>query len=431
MGSPEGKTKVAIVGAGISGISCAYRLKDACDVTLFEKNDYVGGHTNTVDVTRGSNREGNGDSIAVDTGFIVLNDKNYPRLHQFFRELEVPVRESDMSFGFSCERSGFAYAGTSFSGLFASRSNALRPHFWKLLSGIYKFCRSGANALQKGDIEGKTIGEFVRVNGISDAAVVDYVLPMGAAIWSAPSEEILSFPAESFLRFFANHGLLSLSDRPKWQTVVGGSRSYVKKFLSVFPGRVFTDSPVVEVSRLSTPSSKVLVRLKNGEGMHFDKVVFAAHADETLRLLREPTAEESRLLGAWEYQKNRTVLHRDSSVLPKNQRAWASWNYTRETNGSESLPVSVTYHMNRLQGLEGETQYFVSLNRVSSIPDEAVIAEFDYLHPKFTLRANATQKELKVLQGKHGSYFCGSYFGHGFHEDGNRSCEEASRVLLS
>ena len=417
----ERKRRIAIIGAGISGISAAYRLQQRYDLTLFEKNTLLGGHTSTVVVESGED-----EGLAVDTGFIVLNNKNYPRLHRFFRELGVSVRESDMSFGFSCEKSGFCYAGTTLNGLFAQRSNIFDSQFWSMLWGILQFCRRGGKGLKTGEFRDDSLNDLIRKLHLNPKTVNDYILPMGAAIWSAPSEEIRDFPAEAFLRFFENHGLLGVRDRPQWQTVVGGSHTYVKRFEEKFQGTVRLSEKIHGVSR---SASGVKLRTEQGGEEHFDAVVFASHADETLQMLDDPSEDEKRLLGPWSYQVNHTVLHTDVGVLPKNRRAWASWNYLREQGETPGNPVSVTYDMNRLQGLKTRKQYCVTLNRSGSVRPESVIREFYYYHPCYSGASMRTQSELSKLQGMRNSYFCGSYFGYGFHEDGIRSGENVAELL--
>ena len=338
------KISVAVVGGGVAGVVAAHELaKAGHDVTLFEKNDYVGGHTNTI-VLEGGPDEG----AAVDTGFIVLNERTYPNLHRFLAELEVPWRWSDMSFGYHDANSGLQYAGTTLSGLFAQRSNLLSPFFLSLAAEIVRFGGRAEKDLESGALSGLTLGAYLSEAGWSRAFRDHYLIPIGAAVWSTGLTDMLAFPAETFIRFFKNHGLLSLTNRVRWQTVVGGSHSYVKAFLKKFPGTVVRGAPIESVRRFPGGAE---VTVQGAEPRRFDRVVIAAHADEALALLADPSDDERRLLGAWTYRLNRTVLHYDESFLPPHPLAQASWNYRREKGEDGTDGVSVTYDMNRLQGL--------------------------------------------------------------------------------
>ncbi len=409
----EAKKRVAVIGGGVAGVVASYLLQRKYDVTLFEKNDYVGGHTNTVEIDSGPDA-----GLAVDTGFIVLNDKNYPLMHKFLEQLDVQVRWSDMSFSYHCEQSGLLYAGTNLNGLFAQRSNLLRPSFWKFLAELAKFCRKAQADLDAGGLANRTLGEYLREGRYSSRLTDDYLFPMGSAIWSSPREEIAKFPAEAFVHFFSNHGLLSLKDRPRWQTVIGGSQTYVRSFLDSFRGTV---RRAREVTQLQRAQDHVRVCAEGREPETFDFAVIAVHADQALSLLQEPTEEEQRLLGAWRYELNHTVLHTDPQAMPANRRGWASWNYIREPSTADDAPASVTYYMNLLQGLDAKHEYFVTLNRSHVIRDEHIVKEFHYTHPVYSQASIATQSQLLNLQGKQRTYFCGSYFGYGFHEDAIRS----------
>lgn len=416
-----GRMRVAVVGGGVAGIVSAWLLSRKHDVALLEANDYVGGHTNTVEVPSGPDA-----GTRVDTGFIVLNDRTYPNLHLFLRRLGVRWRYSDMSFGFHCERSGFQYAGTNLAGLFAQRSNALRLGYYRFLAEIARFGRVAKQDLDEGALEGITMEEFLREHGFSRRVARDYVLPMGAAIWSTPAGRMRRFPAETMIRFFDHHGLLDLSDRPRWQTVVGGSQSYVRAFLGKFTGTVRTRTPVAGILRLE---DGVSVRLVDGPAEKFDAVVVSSHADQALRMLEDPTDDERRLLGAWRYERNRTVLHTDISVMPPLRDAWASWNYTRERGGNEREHMSMTYDMNRLMGLRTRRRYLVTLNRAGEYAPGSIIREFNYTHPLYDRAALDSQRALPRLQGVRNTWFAGSYFGYGFHEDAVRSAVEVGRAF--
>ena len=405
---PRGQ-RIAVVGGGVAGIVAAYLLQQHHDVTLFEQNDYLGGHTHTIEITDGPDA-----GAAVDTGFIVLNDATYPLFQKFLAHLGVETRVSDMSFGFQCRKTGLVYAGTDLNGLFAQRRNLVNPKFLSFILEIARFCRQALKDLEQQSIPRVSLGEYLHSGRFSSYMVDNYLVPMAAAIWSTPALRVVDFPAGPFLYFFRNHGLLSMRNRPLWRTVAGGSYSYVKAFSKMFQGQLHLSTPVQSIQR---DDRQVVIRLASGSTFKCDQVVIASHADQALRLLEGPTELEQRLLSPWKYQKNHTVLHTDSSVLPKLKHAWASWNFTREPGGDAEHPVYVTYYMNRLQGLEVNRDYCVTLNRREPFHAEQVIAAMDYHHPLYTHESMATQKDLSQLNGQNRSYFCGSYFGYGFHED--------------
>ncbi|TNF50789.1 amine oxidase, partial [bacterium] len=360
----------------------------------------------------------------VDTGFIVLNDRTYPLFTTFLDRLEVPTRASEMSFSFCDARSGFCYSGSGLNGLFARRGNLVRPSFYRMLKGIVRFSREAKQGIRDETVPDVTLGEYLERGGYPHETVHNYILPMAGAIWSNRPVEVDQFPVYAFLRFFDSHGLLSLRDRPRWMTVLGGSHSYVKAFREGFRGEVLVNW---EVSRVLRNDRGVTVSSAAGEDRIFDRVVIAAHADEALAMLEDPSPDESRLLGAWKYQSNHTVLHTDLTALPPLKRAWASWNYTREVGDGDAAPISVTYWMNRLQGLKTMRNYCVSLNRRTPIDEGAIVAQMRYRHPTYTFRSMATQVELPGLNGLRNTWFCGSYFGYGFHEDAVRSAVEVGR----
>jgi predicted NAD/FAD-binding protein len=412
--------RIAVVGAGVAGISSAWLLSKSHQVTLFEKDSRIGGHTHTILVPDGPDA-----GTPVDTGFIVCNDKTYPNFHQFLRELQVPWRWSDMSFGFWDMTNGLMYAGTNLNGLFAQRSNLANPRFLRMLLEIRRFSVQALRDLRTGDADGLTLGAYLKAHGFSGFFTQSYVLPMGAAIWSTSAKQMLHFPARTFIDFFRNHGLLSIKDRPKWQTVVGGSHEYLKAFRRKFSGTIRSG---VTIDSIHRGAEIVTLRMSDGEVHQFDRLVMAVHADQVLPLLADSTPEERAIFGAWTYEKNRVVLHTDARVLPPNRRAWASWNYVREPRRQGDEPaLSMTYHMNNLQGLRTRQQYCVTLNRREPIPDKHVIREIDYTHPRFTRRAVATQRDLPRLNGRHLTYYAGSYHGYGFHEDAVKSAVEVAR----
>jgi len=407
------RLRIAVVGAGVAGIASAWLLQRRHDVVLLEKNKYVGGHTNTVEIPDGPDA-----GTPVDTGFIVLNDRTYPLLHRFLKQLDVRVRSADMSFGFCCHRTGLQYAGTSLNGLFAQRANIVSPAFHRGIWDCIRFNRTAIRDLDRGGLDDLTLRDYVGKLGLSRRFLDLYLVPMGGAIWSTSAREMMDFPAKTLVRFFKNHGLLTPFDMPQWQTVVGGSQTYVRAFLERFEGEVRRD---VSLDHVRRTNHGVVLRQDNGREEEFDRVVIATHADEALKLLADPSELENRLLGAWSYSRNRTVLHTDTRFLPPNKRAWASWNYTREKSRRDEVAVSLTYHMNRLQGLETRKQYCVTLNTSREIRPKSIIAEFNYTHPLYNKSAVESQSRLPELNGERHTWFAGSYFGFGFHEDAVRS----------
>lgn len=410
--------KIAVIGAGVSGIVAAYLLDRAgYDVTIFEQSDYLGGHTNTIVID-----EGPDEGACIDTGFIVFNDHNYPNFMKLLSQLNVSWQDSDMSFGFSSEKDNFYYNSYVPAGLFSQISNLFRPSFYQMIKDILRFNQQASEDLQKNQLGENSLGVYLKEGKYSQPFMNYYLIPMGAAIWSTPLLKMLDFPAKSFIQFFYNHGLLALKDRPHWKTVSGGSHSYVKKFISEFKGKIETQSQIEGILR---KERAVQIYFQNGEKKEFDKVVVATHADQALKLLKDPSSDEQRLLGIWTYSLNKTVLHWDESVMPKNKKVWASWNYRIEKESSTEQPVSLTYHMNRLQKLKTKRQYFVTLNRDIPIDESKIIQKIDYTHPNYTLKSMATQKDLDKLNNVNRTLFCGSYFGYGFHEDAVKSALQA------
>lgn len=415
------RQRIAVVGAGISGITAAYQLQGSHDVTIFEKNDYVGGHTNTITIPDGPDA-----GTPVDTGFIVMNDRTYPVLNRFLQRLEVAIDKSDMSFSYFCETSGFQYASSNISAIFAQRRNYLDPTYWSMLAEILRFNRMVLRRLESGSMGEHTLGQFLRDFKFSTRFREQYLYPMVAAIWSAPDAQVARFPMLTFARFFYNHGLLNILKHPQWYYVSGGSQTYVRAFLAQFNGTVHTNAVIDSIKR---ESGGVTIAQKDGSTHQFDKVVIAAHADEALKMLADPSQEERRLLGPWEYSINQAVLHTDTGWMPSRPNAWASWNVMRADGSDDDAPVTLTYYMNRLQRLKTRNQYLVTLNPYKSVDKEKIITEIEYTHPVFTFDSLATQKELPRLNGKRNTVFCGSYFGYGFHEDGARSGVQAAAAL--
>lgn len=401
--------RIAVVGSGISGLAAAWLLSGIHEVTLYEQDDRLGGHANTVDVA------GADGPIAVDTGFIVYNERNYPNLTALFRHLGIATAASDMSFAVSLDDGAVEYSGASLPALFAQPRNALRPRFWRMLADILRFYRQGPAVLAEPGSERLSLGAFLDRGGYSDAFVSDHLLPMAAAIWSTPVGRMRDHPAAAFVRFAMNHGLMQLSGRPQWRTVVGGSRVYVARLVAALGSGVRRATPVTGIVRLT---DSVIVEDAGGGTAVFDHVVVATHADQALALLRQPSAEERRLLGAFGYSRNTAVLHSDPGWMPKRRRAWASWNYLARLGSGGAPALCVTYWMNMLQSLDQRRPLFVTLNPWQPPAPALVHATIAYDHPRFDTQALAAQRCLGSLQGAHRTWFCGSYFGAGFHEDG-------------
>ena len=396
--------RIAIVGSGIAGLGAAWLLQEHADITVFEANSRPGGHVNTIDV--------NGQPV--DTGFIVLNDRNYPCLTRFLAELGVAVQPSDMSFGVSINRGAIEWAGDDYRALFANpRLLADRGH-WRMLADILRFNRQAKRLIDRDALPDIPLGAFLDANRYSHAFAARYLLPMAAAIWSAPTAGMRDFPVAPFLRFFDHHGLLDLRDRPQWQTVVGGSRRYVDAVCAQLGARLRLNTPVTRVTR---DARGVWVEGRDSDD-RFDQIIFACHADTTTRLLADADADERAILGAFGFQPNRGVLHSDSALMPRRRRAWSSWNYLADRAEIGDQRVAVTYWMNRLQAIPGDTDYFVTLNPVIEPVPECVIQELAYDHPVFDTAAVAAQKRLARIQGRSGAWHCGAWCGHGFHEDG-------------
>lgn len=402
--NPGRPLRIAVVGSGISALSCAWLLSQRHEVVVYEKDDRLGGHTNTVDV-----RAPDGTITPVDTGFIVFNDVTYPNLVALFDHLGVRSRATDMSFAVSLDEGRFEYAAPA---LFAQRRNAFRPRFWTMLREILRFYRDAPAQLATLTDPNLTLGDYLKREGFSEAFRDDHLLPMAAAVWSSPAHTLMDYPAESFIRFCGNHGLLRLTGRPVWRTVEGGSRTYVARLAAAL-------GEGVRVSREATVVRRIEggVEVLDGQGRadRFDHVVIGAHADQALAMLGEPTERERALLGAFRYSRNLTILHSDAGLMPHRKRAWAAWNYIGVDGG-----LCVSYWMNRLQGLQGP-DLFVTLNPPRPPRPETLLRTEIYEHPIFDPAAVRAQKALWSLQGQGGVWFCGAHFGAGFHEDGLQS----------
>lgn len=407
--------RIAIIGSGVSGLVAARILATKHDVHLFEAANYVGGHANTVNIDL------DGQTFAVDTGFMVFNERTYPNFVRMLRALGIPPQPSDMSFSVSCENSGLEYQGSSLTGLFAQRSNLLRPRFYRMLSEILRFNRIAQRFVQSTQVE-LTVGEFLARHRLGAEIRDNYLLPMTAAIWSCPFDEILCFPARLLLMFMQNHGLLQLTDRPRWLTVPGGSRRYIQSLTKGMGSRVRLNSPIASVRRYG---HHVKVQPCGEAPQVFDAVVMATHADTTLRLLKDADPHERELLAAFPYRRNEAILHTDESWLPRRRAAWASWNYriTKDT-GRE---VCVTYDVGRLQRINSHRRLLVTLNPPRPVDENQVLGSFTYHHPVFSLRSSAAQSRWDEINGSRRTYYCGAYWRHGFHEDGIVSALEVTK----
>jgi len=406
------KKKIAVIGSGISGLSCAWLLNKAHDVTLFEKDDRLGGHTNTVTFDH------QGQSVAVDTGFIVFNPVNYPNLVQFFETLQVNSCETEMSFAVSAREGALEYSGSGLQGLIAQKRNLLRPSFWRMLKDLLRFYREAQTLLDDEQLTHLSLGDLLQQGGYSNEFIHDHLLPMSAAIWSTPAQQMLEYPAQSFLRFCHNHGLLQVNDRPVWRTVPGGSHHYVNRIAAELKGKIRLNSRIHRVVR---NTDGVVIQHLHGQQEYFDEVVLACHSDQALQLLDQPTRAEQEILGCFPYQRNKAYLHTDIRLMPQRLTVWSSWNYLTQTDENSGQQVSVTYWMNRLQPLPVETPLLVSLNPLQEPHEGSIIRSFFYDHPVFSMESIAAQKLLWQLQGQQRTWFCGAYFGYGFHEDGLQS----------
>ena len=398
--------KIAIVGAGIAGNVVAYYLSKEHDITVFEANDYVGGHTHTHDI------EWMGKRYPIDSGFIVFNYKTYPRFTRLLKDLGVAVQPSSMSFSVKCERTGLEYNGTTLNTLFAQRRNLLRPSFYRMIKDILRFNREAPSLLTASN-EQVSLGEYLSQGRYSPEFIEQYLIPMGAAIWSADPSQLSSMPAHFFIRFFHHHGMLSVNDRPTWYVIQGGSKEYVRKLTAPFRHRIRVDAPVESITR--HPHS-VLIKTRNRPPEQFEQVFLATHSDQALSLLRDPLPLEREVLRAIPYQKNEAVLHTDERVLPKRRLAWAGWNYHLISNHSRQVPV--TYNMNILQDIQAPVQFCVTLNNSQAIDPQKVIKRITYHHPFFTPNAVLAQQRQAEINGIKRTYFCGAYWRFGFHEDG-------------
>ncbi|MBU3003593.1 NAD(P)/FAD-dependent oxidoreductase [Paraglaciecola arctica] len=406
--------KIAIIGTGISGLTCGHLLHKKHDLTIFEANNYIGGHTATKDV------EVNGKVYAIDTGFIVFNDWTYPNFIQLMDKIGVKSQATEMSFSVKNLSENLEYNGNTLNSLFAQRRNLLRPKFWRIIRDILKFnkiCKQQAsNNVELGQ---QTLQEFLTLHNFSDDFAYNYILPMCAAIWSTSLENIKAFPFTFFLRFFNNHGLLNITDRPQWRSIVGGSREYIQPLIAGYEDRIKLSCPVKSVI---DNGNKKLVVLQDDSEAEFDDVIFACHSDQALAILASPSARQKEILGNIRYAKNEVILHTDDRVLPTRKLAWASWNYLiKGYEGESQAPAVLTYNMNILQNIQAETTFCVTLNNSEDIAPNKVLGTYEYAHPQYTNQTVEAQSRRNEISGAQGIHFCGAYWYNGFHEDGVRS----------
>jgi predicted NAD/FAD-binding protein len=398
--------KIAIIGGGIAGNTLAYRLHQQHHITLFEANDYIGGHTHTHEIEMAGQRH------AVDTGFIVFNDKTYPEFERILRETGVTWRDSSMSFSVRNEVTGLEYNGTSLNSLFAQRRNLLSPGFYRMVRDILRFNRESLALLSPG-IE-MPLGEYLEQHGYSQQFIRDYIVPMGAAIWSTDAEQMLHFPARFFVRFFHHHGMLTIDQRPQWRTIVGGSAAYLKKVTAGYREQIQLNTPIISLKR---QHDAVTVHTSDGKSHQFDYVFFACHSDEALKILGdEATAQEKQVLAAIPYQDNTVYLHTDARLMPRKKLAWAAWNY--HVTAKPSGKVQVTYNMNILQGIQSAEPLLVTLNYTDAIDPAKIIKKLHYRHPLYTLEGASAQARHAEISGHHRTGYAGAYWRNGFHEDG-------------
>lgn len=401
--------RIAVIGTGISGMVAAYLLSRRHEVVVFEAEGYVGGHTHTIDVTC------DGVTYPVDTGFIVFNQKTYPNFVRLLKNLRVSWKPSKMGFSVQCHQTGLEYSPSSINGLFAQRHNLLRPSFYRMLVDILRFRRESREFLHSDDYR-VTLGQYLRKKGYSRSFVQHFIIPMGAAIWSADPEKFDDFPVRYFVQFFNNHGIMNLRNQPQWLVIEGGSRSYVEPLTRPYRNSIRLKCPVASVRR---HGDHVEIKTVAGYREDFDQVVIAAHSDQALAILSDPSPAECEILSAIPYQENVAVLHRDSSLLPRHRAAWASWNYHIPPKNLGR--VTLTYDMNILQGLHAPVEFCVTLNPFRKIDPSKTLSRMHYYHPVYTSRGNLAQKRHEEINGKNRTFFCGAYWGYGFHEDGVNS----------
>lgn len=411
---------VAIIGTGIAGMGCGYFLHREYDLTFYEQESYIGGHTRTVMIDE------EGIRVPIDVGFIVYNEVTYPNLTRLFSELNVPTTNSSMSFSVQHIPSQLEFCGSGINGLFGQRRNLFRPSYYRFLSQINKFNEESPEVLEDPKYMNCTLKDYVGEKGYGGEFLSRYLIPMGAAVWSMPPEEMMNFPAATLVRFFKNHGFLGLNTQHQWKTVSGGSWTYRDLLIAPFRDRIHLNRGALRVIRAE---KKATVLGSDGSRKEFDKVIFACHADQALGLLEHPADLESGLLENFRYQKNTGTLHTDFSIMPGSRRLWSSWNYRIDRLGDGTIAPSTIYHMNSLQQLPGKKDYFVSINDPGMVRAEHILQKFEYEHPIFSSDAVRAQLDLPTLNTNGILYFCGSYFGYGFHEDALTSALNVSHAL--
>jgi len=412
--------KIAIIGTGIAGMGCGHFLHEKYELTFFEEQDYVGGHTNTVTI------EEDGKPIYIDTGFMVFNEQTYPHLCQLFKEIKAPVKKTDMSFSVQYLPAKLEYSGSSMNHLFAQRRNIFNPSFLKMLMQINRFNKESVNILDQPQYAEYSIGRYIQEFGYSEDMLWKYLIPMSSAVWSTPMKDILDFPAVSLIRFFKNHGFLGLDTQHQWFTLHNGSQAYRELLIAPFRDKIQLNKKVGIVERLEDGGVKVLAT--DGTGGTFDKVIMACHADQAYQMIRKKTADEERLLSKFKYQANKAVLHTDRKLMPQKKLAWSSWNYRVEEKNGELVPSTI-YWMNKLQQVSDKKDYFVSINPSDQLDPSTILKEVNYEHPLFDVAAMQAQDELHLLNVSGPVYYCGSYFKYGFHEDAYASAVELCKLI--
>ena len=411
------KKKMAIIGTGIAGMSAGYFLHEDYDITVFEKNDYVGGHSNTISLK-------SPEEVSFDTGFMVFNHVTYPYLISLFKKLNVEIKKSDMSFSVQNKSNGLEYSGSSLNHLFSQRKNFFKIEYYKFLYEINRFNKTATSFLKE-DI-GLSIGEFIEKEKYSKKFLENYLIPMSSAVWSTPPKKMLNFPIKTLVQFFYNHGFLGLDTQHQWYTVVGGSKEYCKKLTGPFSEAIKTGQAVRGVSQLE--DGRIKIKTDQSEET-FDKAIMACHGDESLKLLENPSDLQLKLLSAFRYEKNMATIHTDESLMPEKKLAWSSWNYLFDKVNGE-MDATTIYYMNRLQGVSDKNNFFISINGESKINPEKIIKKIEYHHPLFDIEAVKTQKELPSINENTNLYFTGSYFRYGFHEDGLLSSVNLCEKIL-